>query len=381
MKTIKIYFLLIIASLVIGACSKTADQSKIKEGPKGLNIENGMIKISKEKFEDEDLALTSLVEIASGETVNSTGLIEVPPNGRAVITAQIGGYIKNSPLLVGDKVKKGQFLISLENIEFLEFQQQYLEAKEKLGFLKSEYERQQELYKEKITSQKSFLKAESEYKTTLALYLGLKKKLELLNIDISGVEKGMLSSEVKIYSPITGDIAEIEVKSGSPVGPADVIMEIVSTEHLHLELRVFEKDMLKLKIGQKVLFSIPESNDKTYPGKVHLIGKTIGTDRTVKVHVHIDEPYDKGFIPGMFVQSKILIDENQSTAILKDAVIQTEGKFYVFLLDAQEENDYIFKQVEVQAGIIKDGLQIIEFKGNGPSDFQFLDRATDLFTK
>lgn len=379
MKTGNLHIFLIVISFVLGACSNAADKPKIKAESKGFNIDKDMIRISRQLFENEDLGLTSIVKTAAGQTVSSAGLIEVPPNGRAVITAQIGGYIKNSPLLVGDQVKKGQFLISLENIEFINFQQEYLEAKEKLKFLKSEYQRQEELYKEKITSQKSFLRAESEYKSTLAIYWGLKKKLEHLNIDISKVEKGVLSSEAKIYAPITGDIAVLEVKSGTPVGPADVIMEIVSTEHLHLELRVFEKDMPKLKIGQKVLFSIPESNDKTYHGRVHLIGKTIGTDRTVKVHVHIDEPVEDGFLPGMYVQSKIVIDESEYTAISQDALIQIEERFYVLRLDSKDESDYIFKQIEVKTGIMKDWLQIIEINENDPLEAQFLKGAGYLF--
>jgi cobalt-zinc-cadmium efflux system membrane fusion protein len=58
---------------------------------------------------------------------------------------------------------------------------------EQLSFLKSDYDRQSELYKEQISSEKSYLKAQSDYKRTFAVHAGLKKKLELLNINIAAV--------------------------------------------------------------------------------------------------------------------------------------------------------------------------------------------------
>ena len=68
----------------------------------------------------------------------------------------MGGYIKDNPLLIGDAVKKGQVLITLENPEFVALQQQFQELAEQLDYLKSEYERQQALVAENITSKRIF---------------------------------------------------------------------------------------------------------------------------------------------------------------------------------------------------------------------------------
>ena len=66
--------------------------------------------------------------------------------------------------MVGDKVTKGQALLTLQNTEFLDIQKEYLEVAEQINYLKSEYERQKTLYDEKISSQKNYLKAESDYR-------------------------------------------------------------------------------------------------------------------------------------------------------------------------------------------------------------------------
>ena len=184
-------------------CSKSTSKNESSDTQEKEKVvfETDVMTISKEQYENESLSMTSLLEHSFGARISSTGVIDVPPNGRAVISAQIGGYIKNSPLLIGDQVKKGQLLLTIENIKFLELQQEYMEAKEQLVFLKSNYERQQELFNEKISSKKSFLKAESEYKITLATYQGLRKKLELLKIDPLQVESGNLTSLSNIFAP------------------------------------------------------------------------------------------------------------------------------------------------------------------------------------
>lgn len=351
MNVLKIYTIVIIA-LTFLTCSKSTSKNEsveVQEMEKDI-FETEVMTISKDQYENESLSMTSLVAHSFGTRISSTGVIDVPPNGRAVISAQIGGYIKNSPLLIGDQVKKGQLLLTIENIKFLELQQEYMEAKEQLVFLKSNYERQEELFDEKISSEKSFLKAESDYKIILATYQGLRKKLELLQIDPVQVESGNLTSVSNIFAPISGDITNINVTTGSYVSSSDQIMAIVNTDHLHLELKIFEKDVFKIKKGQTVFFSVPESGSKQFKGSIHLIGKSIGSDRTVMVHAHIDEPHDEGFIPGMFVQASILTYENSAMGILNKAVVEENGLAYVMHIKSEENDTYLLEKIEVETG-------------------------------
>jgi cobalt-zinc-cadmium efflux system membrane fusion protein len=351
MNVLKLYTIVIIA-LTFLTCSKSTrknESAEVQEMEKDI-VETEVMTISKDQYENESLSMTSLVAHSFGTRISSTGVIDVPPNGRAVISAQIGGYIKNSPLLIGDQVKKGQLLLTIENIKFLELQQEYMEAKEQLVFLKSNYERQEELFDEKISSEKSFLKAESDYKIILATYQGLRKKLELLQIDPVQVESGNLTSVSNIFAPISGDITNINVTTGSYVSSSDQIMAIVNTDHLHLELKIFEKDVFKIKKGQTVFFSVPESGSKQFKGSIHLIGKSIGSDRTVMVHAHIDEPHDEGFIPGMFVQASILTYENSAMGILNKAVVEENGLAYVMHIKSEENDTYLLEKIEVETG-------------------------------
>jgi membrane fusion protein, heavy metal efflux system len=199
-------------------------------------IASNELVISKPQFEGEKMALGKLETRTFNETIKTSGLIDVPPHNKASISSFVGGYITKTPLLIGDKVKKGQMLITLENPEYVEIQQQYLEVSEQIAYLQSEFSRQKTLFDEKITSQKNYLKAESSYKSTLALYNGLRKKLSMLNINPATVEQGNITSTINLYAPIDGYVTKVNASNGLYISPSDIVMEIVDTDHIHLEL-------------------------------------------------------------------------------------------------------------------------------------------------
>lgn len=316
---------------------------------------DGNITVTKEQFKNSGMVLGKLEEKPFPITIQTNGMIDVPPENRAVVSATMGGYIKKTPLLIGDAVKKGQLLVTIENPEFITLQQSYMEVKQQLTYLKAEYERQQTLRKENITSQKSFLKSESEYKTVNARYNGLKKQLMMLNISPTQVEKGNISSTAPIFAPISGSITQMNVTRGTYVSPASPILEIIDNDHIHLELSIFEKDIMKIKKGQPILFRIPEAAKDTFQAEVYLIGTSIGENRTIKVHGHLKEE-GKTFLTGMFVDAGIVTENVSARAISSEAVVEQEGKFYVLRNTADSDKGYTFESIEIQLGKSIDGF-------------------------
>ncbi|MGB5942690.1 MAG: efflux RND transporter periplasmic adaptor subunit [Leeuwenhoekiella sp.] len=376
MKTNFLHIHILLSLLILTSCGKE------KPAPaENTEVHIGDIELTQQQFEQGNMQLGKLEEQTFTETVSVNGMIDVPPENRAVITAFMGGYIKENPLLIGDQVKKGDLLITLENPEFVQLQQEYQENAEQLAYLKAEYERHQILFEEKITSQKNYLKSESEYKRTLAMYNGLGKKLQMLNINTAQVLDGNYTSTARIYSPITGTIAETHVSKGSYVSQADPIMEIVDIDHIHLELSVYERDMLKVKKGQKISFTIPESSTEKYAGEVHLIGNSLSSkNRTVKVHGHIlNEADTPNFAVGMFINAEIQIGENSSLSLPAEAVVNKGEDYYVLQLVEQENNSYAFEQLAINPGRTNNGNTEILNADELPQDANYLVRgAFDL---
>ncbi|MFO7719181.1 MAG: efflux RND transporter periplasmic adaptor subunit [Gillisia sp.] len=365
------YILLPVLMLSIYSCKEA------EENPEEQQANTNEIIVSKTQFESSGMELGTLEILEFPQVVKTTGEIDVPPENRAVINAFVGGYIKRNPLLVGDAVKKGQALVTLENPEYITMQQEYLEVTEQLRYLKSEFERQETLFEEKVTSEKKFLQAESEYRRNLAMYNGFQQKLRMLNIDPEAVEQGRITSEITIYAPISGSITAVDVSKGMFVSPQDRILEIVDKEHMHLELIAFEKDVMQLKKGQEIIFRTPEAASKSFPAKVHLVGTAIDREtRTITIHGHLPDSLVQRFTVGMFVEAGIITSKTDQPALPEEAVISQEGFSYVLQLEREEEGIYIFTKKEVVPTATYKGFTGIENAADFEPGARFLTRGS-----
>ena len=347
-KYILITINLIISSVILVSCnsSSTSDKEIIPE-----ETDSNIIEISAAQFLNSEMELGTLSEQNFSESIKTNGFIDIPPANKASVSAIMGGFIKKSNLLVGDKVKKGQLLVVIENSDFIEIQQQYLELDAQLNFLENEYNRQKTLFEEQISSKKNYLKAESNFNSAKAVYNALEQKLLLLNINPSNVKSGNISSTIPVYAPISGSITKVSTSVGKFMSASDVLMEIIDDEHKHLELVVFEKDVFNVEEGQVIYFQTPENSLQKYKAEVHLIGKSIDEqNRTVKVHGHLENEHEP-FIVGMFVEAEIITNSIQKNALPINAVLEEESNFFVLVLKEKNEDSYKFDKKEVSIGL------------------------------
>lgn len=354
-----------------------------KESPEATVVEpddsNDLINISKAQFKDNQFETGTIQEMDFPEVVRSNGRIDVPPQNRASISSLMGGYIKNINLLEGQKVSRGQFLVSLENTEFVELQQDYMDVAGQLNYLQAEYERQQTMLEENITSRKNFLKAESDYNRALSAKKGLDKKLQMLNIDPAKVESGEVTPSVNIYSPINGNVSNVSVSPGNFVTPTDRIMEIIDPEKIHLELVIFEKDIRKIKEGQKILFNTPEASEKDFVAEVGYIGKTIDQQtRNVRIHGHLPDSIASEFTVGMFVEARIITENIQKPGLPEEAVVEQDGEYFVLVLEEEDEQNYSFRKQEVNVGKTYEGKMGLENVENLENETILLNGAFNL---
>ncbi|MET6990989.1 efflux RND transporter periplasmic adaptor subunit [Sediminicola arcticus] len=338
----------ILMLLVILATVSCGEEKKNSKDTQKANRTDDLIKITQAQFDQNKMALGTIEQKEFPIIVEATGMIDVPPENRSVVSATMGGYIKTLPLLIGDLVTKGQALLTIENPDFVTLQQQYMEISSQLDYLKSENDRQKTLYEENISSEKSFLKVASDYKSALAKYNGLRKQLLMLNISPTNVEGGNITSVTTIYAPISGSVTKVNLTRGSYVAPATSILEIIDNNHIHLELSVFEKDIMKIEKDQKINFKIPEATSDSYEAEVHLIGTSIGEERTIKVHGHLIKEDKNKFLTGMFVEASIIVDSSEISSLPEEAVVNVGDKNFVLVLERKENGNYYFKQSEVR---------------------------------
>jgi membrane fusion protein, heavy metal efflux system len=267
----------------------------------------------------------------------------------------------------GSPVQKGQILAVIENPEFIELQQNYLDAKSKLEFAEGEYNRHKELFKEDVYSKQNLQEVTSNYKSIKAQVNALAQKLALIGIDALSLQEDKISRSVSIPSPISGYVKSVNENVGKYVAPTDVIFEVINTDKLTLELTLFEKDIFKVNIGQKLRFSMPNDEANHYEAIITQVGKSIAVDKTVKVYAIINQPSSR-ILPGMFVSALIETTSNPVTSLPSESVVQFDEKNYIFVFEKNKEENgkpfTEFKMVEVGQGVSDGGFTEVTLPGN-----------------
>lgn len=154
------------------------------------------------------------------------------------------------------------------------------------------------------------------------------------------------------------------------------MFEIIDTEHLHAELIVYEKDVHKLKIGQKVRFTLPNESNKERLAEVYLIGRKIDADRSVRVHAHLNDE-DAELLPGMYINALVELNENKVNAVTESAIVMFDGKYFVYQLKEKEGDNIHFEMLEVQKGVVENGYsEIVFIKNMDASNIQLVTKGT-----
>jgi cobalt-zinc-cadmium efflux system membrane fusion protein len=383
MKSQAFYLLMVLSISLLAACSSKT--KTIDLGETELEIQNDDVyNLTLVQFQSSGMELGKLEMNSFHEVVKTNGTMDVPPENRAEVGSYFGGTVKAFKLLPGEKVKKGQVLFSLENPDYVKIQQDYLEAKAQLTYLKSDYERQKSLAQDEVSSQKKYLKAESDYLVTQVTVESLGKKLTLMNIDPNSLAMDNIRTTIDVFSPLTGYIDNVYISKGTFLNPSTMAVSIVNTDHMHLELNIFEKDLAKVKVGQPIKFRIQNDGNNDYEAAVHLVNKTVESEnRTIGVHGHLsDKKPSHAFIPGMYVEADIYTSSSKRKSLPKNALVEVEGKFYALVLQNTSEAGYIFLKRQVETGLSNANeieiLNTAEFE----EDTQFLTKgAYDLITE
>ena len=318
---------------------------------------NNTVTLTNEQLKNIKIETEVLTKRSISVTLKVNGQIDVPPQNMVSVSMPLGGYLKSTKLLPGLHFEKGEIIAVMEDQQYIQLQQDYLITKSKLNFAEKEFVRQKELNQSQASSDKVFQLAESEYKTLRITLSSLGEKLKLIRINPNKLSEKSISKSVNIYAPINGFVSKVNVNIGKYVNPSDVLFELINPTDIHLNLKVYEKDVTKLNIGQKITAFTNNDNNKKYECEIILISKDLSEQHTAQVHCHF-EKYDKNLLPGMYMNADIDIKNKSSFTLPEDAVVNFEGKNYVFI----EKNASTFLMFEVKTGNSKN--EFIEILNN-----------------
>ncbi|CAA7387113.1 efflux RND transporter periplasmic adaptor subunit [Chryseobacterium fistulae] len=318
-------------------------------------------------------------------TIKVNGLLRVPNNNKATVTSLYGGVIKTLNIQVGSLVKKGQVIATIANPEFIQLQEDYLTTNSRILYAEQEYKRQKELFDNDAGAKKNLQNANAELRTLRTKKSSLLKQLQMMGISPAKISDGSMRSGLTITAPISGTISNITAQIGSYVDSSSPVAEIIDNGSIHLDLQVFEKDLPKMRVGQIVHFKLTNNPETEYDAKVYSIGSSFENESKT-ISVHSDVIGNKtGLIDGMNITGIVSLDKSTTPAIPSEAIVEAEGKFYIFIQSDDESHEQEkdknddekidkiattinFKKIEVVKGTSDMGYTAITSVNDIPSD-------------
>ncbi|MBL8001900.1 MAG: efflux RND transporter periplasmic adaptor subunit [Flavobacteriales bacterium] len=335
------FLVLCMLTMALASCGGGANSGEEEEGH-GHGEEEGhgggsTVTVSPQQFTaiEGKLGMVEMKDLTTA--LKATGFLKVPPQNVADVTAVLGGTVREVLVLEGDHVKKGQALASISDQAIIDLQRDYLDARARLVYAKAELDRQTELAAANVSAQKTLQQATADHASLRASVNANAELLRLINIDPEKLSADAIRSTGSIVSPIDGTVAHIAVNVGSKVSGDATMFRVVNNSKLHVDLFLYEQDIAKVKVGQKIDLSLTNLPGKNYTAVVFAIGSAFESEtKTIPVHAEITGDKE-GLIDGMGVTARIDIGNANTTAVLTEAIVNMEGKDYVFIRSEGEE--------------------------------------------
>lgn len=276
------------------------------------------------------------------------GVVELSPQQSASVSFPLSGIVRSIGVLAGNSVGKGNTLATIESLEIIQLQEDYWKTAGQLQFAEQERQRQTTLSQEEVGAKRKLQQAESEMRVLEATKQGIEAKLQVVGIDPKSLKTNQILRTIALRAPIGGVVKSVQATLGKSINGGESLFEIVNQTGARLVLKVFEKDVNRVKIGQKVTF---ENGSAT----ITSLGTTFDPNtRTVDAYATLTATR---LLAGQYVNGKVVSSPRQTETLPETAIVRTGETAHIFVKTPQG----IYRPIDVKTGATQDGFVEVTF--------------------
>lgn len=337
--------------VVLGLVSCGEEKAKENESK-----EPSYCELNKQQMDLMSIQTATAEEKDIKTVIYANGFVAAKPNLEAKVTSNISGRIEKIFVLEGSIVKKGEPLMSISSLEFIQMQQDYMSAYQDVVFLEKEYNRQSELRKADVGSVADYQSIESKYYGALGLEKALRSKLLLLGVDVENLKEpktAIIKNEKYVVSPISGYVYALPVSIGTRADLGVVLANVIDLSELFADIFCYEKDLDKIAEDEEVEIEFVNKRIPKVNGKIKYIERSVDENsRSVTVHTLFKAPPGFLVLPEMAIQAKIKskLAAKPSLAVPISSIFEENDYSYVFLVTSMPNNKFKLDKIKVKTG-------------------------------
>ena len=320
------------------------------------------IPLTQQQVSTAELRMSEVQTRELDATLRVTGTLVLRPQSMADVSSLMGGVVRSILVSEGQRVSKGQVVATVENTGVVTLQREYFTALRESEAARAELTRQQTLAKAGAGVAKNLQQAETAARIADASLTGIGQQLRQMGISPKSVAAGSFATVFPLRAPISGTVSRISASIGSYADMQSPLLAIRDNSAMECDLNVFEKDVAKVAVGDRVELLLANQPGRVLRGRVYGVNQYFNdAAKSVAVHVRLDASPRQGLIDGMYVSGTIATGRQKCRALPSQAIVSTEGKSYIFALNGKPRGGkYSFSRHEVTTGVTSDGFTEVD---------------------
>ena len=278
-----------------------------------------------------------------GETLVVTATIRPDQDRIARVAPRTEGRITTAPAKLGDRVRAGQTLATLDSVAVGEAHASWTLAQAELRIAEADFKRAESLNADEIIPRKDYLRAQADRDKAAAAVRAGADRLRLLGGSSGASGSGV--SRFAVTAPFAGTVIEKKATLGDLATPGEPMFTVADLSRLWIQADLPEATLAKIQIGANAKVSVPAYPNETFNGRVGHIGASLDKDtRTVAARIEVANA-DGRLKPEMFATATIEAtgDKRDAISLPDAAIVLMDGKPTVFVF---EQGAYEMRQVE-----------------------------------
>lgn len=354
---------IVFAALIAPLLVSCGNQPKTT-GPKSETVQPGthVVHLSADQIKRAGIEWGVVEKRNVSATLPLTGELRIHPEHRAIVSAQADGFITDLRVRLNQPVRKGDVLAVLRKPDLVDLQQQFLENRDRLAFLQTERDRYAALKTDNATAAKNLQKAEADLRAATTTGQLLAAKLRLYGVEPEQLTPATVRAELQITAPLNGVVTKVHLSAGSAVQAGAAVCEVADFSELHADLFVFEKDILKIRNGQRADIAFPGAPGKTLKATVFSIDRVLDPAKNaLRVHTRLDDAGGLVLTDGVYLDARLTLETPALLpALPSDAVVREGLEEYILVLDNEQDGAATFKAMQVKTLGTADGFTAFE---------------------
>ena len=284
--------------------------------------EEDVLKLDAERAKTAGVTLLKAGPAAIGSSLQLPGEIRFNEDRTAHVVPRVAGVAESVAANLGQMVKKGQLLAVLSSPAVSEQRSELMAAQKRLALARTTYQREKQLWQEKISAEQDYLKAQQVMREAEIAAANAQQKLAAIGAG-AGSAGGLNRFELR--APFDGVVVEKHLSVGEAVQDSTAVFTISDLRSVWAEMKVAASDLPFVRVGEKAVVQATAFESKA-TGTVAYVGALIGQDtRTAPARITLDNP-EGIWRPGLFVNVDLMAASQQvAVSVATSAVQKIDG--------------------------------------------------------